>query len=129
VDDFEKPNGLCFNLDESLLFINDTARQHIRVFEVSADGWLHKGRVWTELSEDGVGVADGMKMDTAGRLFCTGPGGVYVFDQKATLLGRILVPKQAANFTWGDADLRSLYITASQTLYRVRVKHAGLRLF
>ena len=126
VDDFEKPNGLCFNLDESLLFINDTVRQHIRLFEVSEEnGRLHKGRLWAELREDGVGVADGMKMDTAGRLFCTGPGGVYVFDQEATLLGRILVPQQAANFTWGDADLCSLYITASQTLYRLRVKHAG----
>jgi gluconolactonase len=128
-DDFEKPNGLCFNLDESLLFINDTVRQHIRVFDVSADGMLDKGRLWAELWEDGVGVADGMKMDTAGRLFCTGPGGVYVFDQKAALLGRILVPQQAANFTWGDADLCSLYITASQTLYRIRLKHAGPSLF
>lgn len=129
VDDFEKPNGLCFNLDESLLFINDTVRQHIRVFDVNEDGLLNKGRLWAELREDGVGVADGMKMDTAGRLFCTGPGGVYVFDQNAQLLGRILVPQQTANFTWGDTDLCSLYITASQTLYRVRVKHAGQRVF
>lgn len=129
VDDFEKPNGLCFNLDESLLFINDTVRQHIRVFDVNEDGLLKKGRLWAELREDGVGVADGMKMDTVGRLFCTGPGGVYVFDQNAQLLGRILVPQQTANFTWGDTDLCSLYITASQTLYCIRVKHAGQRLF
>ena len=129
VDDFEKPNGLCFNSDESLLFINDTARQHIRVFDVKEDGLLNKGRLWAELKDDGVGVADGMKIDTAGRLFCTGPGGVHVFDQEAELLGRILVPQQAANFTWGDADLCSLYITASQSLYRVRVKQAGQRLF
>jgi len=129
VDDFEKPNGLCFSGDEKLLFINDTVRQHIRVFEVGQDGLLSKGRLFAELSGDGVGVADGMKVDCAGRLFCTGPGGVWVYDQKAELLGRILVPRQAANFTWGDADMCSLYITASQTLYRIRVKNAGQPLF
>ena len=129
VDDFEKPNGLCFSLDESLLFINDTARQHIRVFDVTAGGLLKNGRLWAELTGEEIGVADGMKVDTAGRLFCTGPGGVHVFDQTAHLLGRILVPQQAANFTWGDPDLRSLYITASQTLYRIRLKEAGQRLF
>ena len=129
VDDFEKPNGLCFSLDENILFINDTARQHIRAFDVTADGTLKNGRLWAELLGDEVGVADGMKVDTAGRLFCCGPGGVHVFDQNARLLGRILVPQQAANFTWGDADMQGLYITASQTLYRIRVRAAGKRLF
>ena len=129
MDDFQKPNGLCFSLDEQNLFVNDTAQQHIRVFDVTDDGVLKDGRLWAELTGDEVGVADGMKMDTAGRLFCTGPGGVHVFDQTARLLGRILVPQQAGNFTWGDPDLRSLYITASQTLYRIRLKEAGQRLF
>lgn len=129
VDDFEKPNGLCFSLDEKTLFINDTARQHIRAFDVTTDGQLENGRLWAELTGDEVGVADGMKVDSSGRLFCTGPGGVHVFDQSAHLLGRILIPQQAANFTWGDADLCSLYITASQTLYCIRVKHAGPNLF
>jgi len=129
VDDFEKPNGLCFSLDERLLFINDTARQHIRLFDVTADGLLKNGRLWADLTGEEIGVADGMKVDTAGRLFCTGPGGVHVFDQNARLLGRIMVPQQAANFTWGDPDLRSLYITASQTLYRIRLKQAGQQLF
>jgi len=129
VDDFEKPNGLCFSLDEKMLFINDTARQHIRAFDVTTDGQLENGRLWAELTGDEVGVADGMKMDTAGRLFCTGPGGVHVFDQNAHLLGRILVPQQTANFAWGDRDLCSMYITASRTLYRIRVKTAGLKLF
>ena len=129
VDDFEKPNGLCFSLDEKRLFINDTARQHIRAFDVTADGLLENGRLWAELTGDEVGVADGMKVDTNGRLFCTGPGGVHVFDKDAHLLGRILVPQQAANFTWGEADLCSMYITASQTLYRIRVREAGLKLF
>jgi gluconolactonase len=129
VDDFEKPNGLCFSLDEKILFINDTARQHIRAFDVTDEGTLKNDRLWAELIGDEVGVADGMKVDTAGRLFCCGPGGVHVFDQEAQLLGRIMVPQQAANFAWGNADLRSLFITASQILYRIRVQIAGLKLF
>ena len=96
---------------------------------MTADGTLKDGRLWAELSGDEVGVADGMKVDTAGRLFCCGPGGVHVFDQEARLLGRIRVPQQAANFAWGDADLLGLFITASQTLYRIRVRVAGKRLY
>lgn len=129
VDDFEKPNGLCFSLDEKRLFVNDTARQHIRAFDVTADGLLENGRLWAELTGDEVGVADGMKVDTNGRFFCTGPGGVHVFDKDAHLLGRILVPQQAANFAWGDRDLCSMYITASRALYRIQVREAGLKLF
>jgi gluconolactonase len=129
VDDFEKPNGLCFSLDEKILFINDTVRQHIRAFDVTAEGTLKNGRFWAELTGKEVGVADGMKVDSAGRLFCSGPGGVHVFDQEAHLLGRIIVPQQAANFAWGDPDLRGLFITASDVLYRLRVREAGQRLY
>ena len=129
VDDFEKPNGLCFSLDEKTLFINDTARQHIRAFDVSPEGTLANGRLWAELMGEEIGVADGMKVDTAGILFCTGPGGVHVYDGGGVLLGRILVPEQAANFAWGGPDLKTLFITASQTLYRIRVTVAGLKLF
>ncbi|MDJ0780356.1 MAG: SMP-30/gluconolactonase/LRE family protein [Desulfosarcinaceae bacterium] len=129
VDDFEKPNGLCFSLDEKILFINDTARQHIRAFDLSDEGVLINGRLWADLIGAEVGVADGMKVDSAGILFCTGPGGVHVYDADATLLGRIRVSEQAANFTWGDPDLKTLYITASTTLYRIRVRVPGQALF
>ena len=129
VEDFAKPNGLCFSLDETTLFINDTDRQHIRAFDVAPGGTLVNGRLWAELQGAEVGVADGMKVDTAGRLFCTGPGGVHVYDPEAKLLGRIRVPQQAANFTWGDPDMQSMFITASATLYRIRVKVPGKELF
>jgi len=121
VDDFSKPNGLCFTPDEKQLLINDTDRQHIRVFDVQPDGALTNGRLWAKLEHDGIGVADGMKFDSAGNLYCTGPGGIHVFDPKVNCLGVILMPEQAANLAWGDDDLRSLYITASTTLYRIRV--------
>jgi gluconolactonase len=120
-DDFDMPNGLCFTLDETKLFINDTPRLHIRVFEVKADGTLAGGQVWTELAGDGEGRPDGMKLDSAGHLYCTGPGGVHVFDAQARCLGVIRTPERVTNIAWGDNDLRSLYLTGITSLYRVRV--------
>ncbi len=129
IDDFAKPNGLCFSLDETQLYINDTIRFHIRVFDVNEDRTISNGRVWAETIGEGVGVPDGMKFDSAGNLFCCGPGGVHVFDANANCLGVILIPEHTANFIWGDDDLRSLYITASTSLYRIRTKIAGNPLF
>lgn len=129
VDDFSKPNGLCFSLDEKQLFINDTNRSHIRVFDVAEDGTLKDGGVWAETIGEGAGVPDGMKIDQEGYLYCCGPGGVYVFDGSAHCLGVIQTPEKAANFAWGDEDLCGLYITASTTLYRLRVGVPGVSLF
>ena len=120
VDDFERPNGLCFSLDEQHLFVNDTARQHIRVFDVTATGGLANGRLWAETRGDKPGAPDGMKLDSAGNVYCCGPGGIHVFDPDANLLEVLAVPEYTANFAWGDDDLRSLFITASTSLYRVR---------
>ncbi len=124
-DDFSKPNGLCFSRDEAQLFINDTDRFHIRVFDVQDNGTIANGRLWAETTGDGPGVPDGMKIDSAGNLFCCAQGGVHVFAPDATCLGVIKIPEQATNFCWGDDDRRSLYITASSRLYRVRLEVAG----
>jgi gluconolactonase len=129
VDDFVQPNGLCFSLDESRLFINDTERGHIRVFGVEADGALSGGAVWAETVGAEAGAPDGMKIDSRGNLYCTGPGGIHVFDASGDILGVIETPEPCANFTFGDDDLRSLYVTASTSLYRLRVRVPGLRLF
>jgi gluconolactonase len=124
-DDFGQPNGLCFSLDESRLFVNDTERGHIRVFDVRPDGSLANGRVWAEPKGEGRGAPDGMKIDSGGNLYCCGPGGIHVFAGDATCLGVIRTPEVAANFCWGDADLRSLFITASTSLYRIRLNTPG----
>jgi gluconolactonase len=129
VDDFDRPNGLCFSLDERRLFINDTARKHIRVFDISPTGGLRSGRLWAETKGDKPGAPDGMKIDSAGNVYCCGPGGIHVFDPDANLLEVIEGPEHTANFAWGDDDLRSLFITASTSLYRIRVKVPGLRVF
>ncbi len=128
-DDFAQPNGLCFSADERRLFVNDTDRQHIRVFDVTSDGTLANSRVWAEVAGEGEGAADGMKFDTAGYLYCTAPGGVQVFDGAGTLLGTIRVPENTANFNWGDDDMKSIFMTASTSLYRVRVKIPGRKPF
>ena len=83
------------------------------------------GGVWAEVTGEGDGAPDGMKTDSEDNVYCTGPGGVHVFAPDATCLGVILVPEGVANFTWGDADLRSLFITASTSLYRTRVRVPG----
>ena len=129
VDDFDQPNGLCFSLDESQLFINDTMRAHIRVFDVNGEGTLENGRVWAEVTGGSDGAPDGMKVDSQGNLYVTGPGGIHVFDPDAACLGVIKMPQGCANFCWGDDDLKSLFVTASTSLYRVRVQVAGRRTF
>ncbi len=125
VDDFSKPNGLCFSRDESLMYINDTDRQHIRVFDVLCDGSLCKGRVWAETSGKQPGVADGMKVDRDGNLYCCGSGGIHVFDTEGLRIGVIATPEVAANFVWGGDGLTDLYITATHSVYRLRTKIPG----
>jgi gluconolactonase len=129
VDDFDRPNGLCFSLDERRLFINDTARKHIRVFEVTATGVLRGGRVWAETKGDKPGAPDGMKIDSAGSVYCCGPGGIHVFDPEGQLREVLEVPEYTANFAWGDDDFRSLFVTASTSLYRIRRTTPGLPVF
>jgi gluconolactonase len=129
VDDFDRPNGLCFSRDETRLYINDTARKHIRVFDVTPTGALRNGRLWAETKGDKPGAPDGMKIDSRGNVLCCGPGGIHVFDPEARVLEIIEVPERTANFAWGDDDYRSLYITASTSLYRIRTAVAGLPVF
>jgi len=124
-DDFAQPNGICFSADERRLFVNDTERGHIRAFDVRDDGTLAGSKVWATVAGEGPGAPDGMKIDSAGNLFCTGPGGIQVFDRSAACIGVIAVPEGAANFCWGGKDLRELFITATTSLYRLRVLVPG----
>jgi gluconolactonase len=128
-DDFAQPNGLCFSRDEKRLFVNDTDRGHIRSFTVNGDGTLAGGGVWAELTGDGEGGADGLKVDRDGNVYCCGPGGLHIFAPDATSLGVIRVPEVVANFTWGGDDMRSIFLTASASLYRVRSKTPGVPQF
>jgi gluconolactonase len=132
VDDFGQPNGLCFSPDESLLYINDTERAHIRVFDVGADHQLSGSRVFAESIGDGDiakgGLVDGMKIDEHGNVYVTGPAGIWVFSPEGEHLGTIEVPESTGNLNWGDDEWRSLFIPASTSVYRVRMKVGGNRL-
>ncbi len=127
--DFELPNGLCTDPEESRLYVNDTTRKHIRVYELGADGQISGGSVFADLTGDAIGVADGMKCDTTGRVWCTGPGGVHVFATDGTSLGVFLMPEKTANFTWIGAERNTLLATSSTSLYTIPVHAMGHHLF
>lgn len=97
VDDFVQPNGLCFSLDETLLYINDTERGVIKVFDVKADGSIDNGRDFVSPKGEGEGAPDGMKIDSLGNLYTSGPGGIHIFSAAGTNLGIIGTPEVCAN--------------------------------
>ena len=129
VDYLSKPNGLCFDADERHLYVNDTDTAKIHRFPVRDDGTIGEGEVWAQLAGTGKGVADGMKFDSEGNLYCSGPDGIHVYNNQARCIGKILTPEVCANFTWGGEDFRTLFMAATSTLYALRVKCPGKPLF
>lgn len=126
LDDGERPNGLAFSPDESRLYLADTPRHEIRVFDVQADGTLARGCLFASTDpSEGEGRPDGVKVDAMGRVYVAGPGGIWVFDPDGMALGVLKTPERAANLNWGDPDGRALYVTATSSLYRVRLNVAG----
>lgn len=124
--DFDRPNGLAFSPDESILYIDDSPRRHVRAFDVRPDGTLTNSRIIADMDHPQPGSPDGMKIDVEGNLYVTGATGIWVFDPDGTLLGVIATPERPANCAWGDDDHRSLYITARTSLFRIRTKVAGI---
>jgi gluconolactonase len=124
--DLTQPNGLAFSPDGKHFYIDDSEKRNIRVYDVAADGTLSNGRIFGE--EPGAkhdGVPDGIKVDKNGNLFVTGPEGIWVWDAQGNHLGTIAMPEQPANLTWGDKDYRTLYITATTSVYRLELKTQG----
>jgi gluconolactonase len=127
VDDFDRPNGLAFSPDERLLYVDDSPRRHIRLFDVHPDGSISGGQVFADMSHTrDRGSPDGMKIAEDGTIFCTGPGAVWVYRPDGALLGRIVPPEKPANLAWGDADRRTLYVTAETSVYRITLNVTGM---
>jgi gluconolactonase len=129
VNDFLTPNGLAFSPDESVLYINDTRRRHIRAFDMAPNGTLARqtDRVFGDLGGAEPGVPDGMKVDSAGNVYCGGSGGIWILDPKGKKLGRIVHGKpQTTNMAFGGPDWKTLYFTNANFLGSVNVKIAGV---
>ena len=125
--DIEYPNGLAFSPDESILYVANTRNDmQIRAYDVQPDGNCANGRIFADMSSDEPdGVPDGMKVDVEGRVYCTGPGGCWVFDASGSHLGIIRLPEIPANCAWGGPDSRTMYFTARTSVYSLRMKTAG----
>jgi gluconolactonase len=124
--DLTQPNGLAFSPDGKHFYVDDSEKRNIRVYDVAADGTIANGRIFgEEPGGKGDGVPDGMKVDKNGNIFVTGPKGIWVWDAKGNHLGTIVMPEQPANLTWGGNDYRTLYITATTSVYRLEMKTQG----
>lgn len=122
--DFERPNGLAFSLDERRLYIADTRRKHIRVFDVADDAALSGGAVFATCD---AGSFDGIRLDDTGRVWAAAHDGLHCFDPDGTLLGKLHVPEIAANVTFGGPQRNQLFICATSSLYAIRVNFSGAR--
>jgi gluconolactonase len=132
VRDFVLPNGLAFSPDESILYVNDSMRRHIRAFNVEREYGtglldLSSDHVLTELTAPGAGVPDGMKVDEHGNVWCTGPGGIWVVSPTGEQIGRLETPegKHITNFCFGGEDGRTLFVTTLTEMGRINVRVRG----
>jgi gluconolactonase len=122
--ELQQPNGLAFSPRGDRLYIDDTQQHEIRVYDSGANGELKNGRLFGKEEGRG-GVPDGMRVDVQGNLYVTGPGGIWVWDADGRHLGTVMMPESTANLNWGDADYRTLYITAKTSVYRLKTKTRG----
>ena len=128
--DLTRPNGIAFSPDEKFLYVanSDANRKVWTKFEVKADGTLGASSVFYDVtSETADGLPDGMKVDQNGNLYCTGPGGIWIFSPEGKHLGSIQPEQIPANLHWGDADGKTLYMTARTGLYRIKTSATGIR--
>lgn len=128
--DFTGPNGIAFSPDEKYLYVGnwDDNKKIVMRYEVNPDGTLKNGKVFFDMTSAGTEDAlDGMKVDKAGNLYVSGPGGLWILSPEGKHLGTIIGPKHPHNFAWGDADGKTLYLCAKSGLYRMKLNIEGVR--
>jgi gluconolactonase len=114
-----RPNGIAFSGDEKKLYVNDSESRRIYIWDVVSDSIVANKQQFAYITP--MGYADGMKVDSAGNIYCAGPLGVWIFSPGGAVLDTILVPGQTTNCNWGDADRKTLYITSGTAVYRIRL--------
>jgi gluconolactonase len=125
--DLTRPNGIAFSPDEKFLYVDNSEPKKIWMrYRVQPDGSLTDAKLFYDATSDSrPGAPDGMKVDEKGNVYSTGPGGVWIFSPEGKPLGTIVMPEKAANVAWGGPDRKTLYITASTSIYRIQLMIAG----
>lgn len=129
--DMNHPNGLAFSADGSVLYVsNSRLDPHLHRYDVAIDGSLSNSRVVDPMPYGPAGqpdgVPDGLKLDEAGNIFSTGPGGIWIWNADEEFLGVLKLPELPANLGWGQADRKTMYVTARTSIYSLRVITPGI---
>jgi gluconolactonase len=128
IKDLSRPNGVAFSPDEKFLYIADSGKKIWLRYRVQRDGSVSDGALFLGASADSApGSPDGIRVDKKGNIYGAGPGGVWIISSAGKHLGTIKVPERVSNVAWGEKDGKTLYITASTSVYRVKIKIAGVK--
>jgi|HubBroStandDraft_5_1064220.scaffolds.fasta_scaffold44648_2 gluconolactonase len=128
IKDLPRPNGIAFSPDEKILYIADSGKHVWMKYPVNADGTVGEGTLFADANVDKTpGSPDGIRVDKNGNLYGSGPGGVWILSPEGKHLGTVKIPEVVSNVAWGDADGKTLYITASTSLYRIKLNATGVR--
>jgi gluconolactonase len=127
VSDLTRPNGIAFSPDEKYLYVdNSQPKKTWMRYTVKPDGTLTDAKLlYDDTADTRPGNPDGMKVDMEGNIYSAGPAGVWIFSPEGKPLGTILIPERVSNVAWAGPEHKTLYITASDSIYRVRLKIAG----
>jgi len=128
VKDLARPNGLSFSPDEKFLYVAESGKKQWMRYRVQPDGSVTGGTLFLDASTDPAdGGPDGLRVDREGNIYGSGPGGVWIISTEGKHIGTIRVPERVSNVAWGDTDGKTLYITASTSLFRIKLKIPGVR--
>jgi len=127
-EECKRANGVALGPKQNQLYMADGGSKNIRVQDIRDDGSLAPGRVFAEFESDEEGGLDGLKTDELGNVYCTGPGGIWVFNAQGHHLGTLVPPEQPSNLNWGSG-FGGLYVTARTSVYYLRTKVPGTRTY